>query len=612
MIRLLTRLIFVWFIKEKGLIPPDLFDRARLRELLKTDPAANPEVGNYYLAILQNLFFATLNVETGTDEQGNRRRRWASENKSGGPSGHYLIPSVYRHKELFKDPDAALALFATIPFLNGGLFECLDRELTEPDFQRNPELKPLAVKEGSGWVLRVDGFSRRKEAQAVVPNKLFFGSANADLNTDLGTKGKRYEVRGLIDLFDRYKFTVDENTPVEEEVALDPELLGKVFENLLASYNEDTQTTARKQSGSFYTPREVVDYMVDEALIAYLENCLNADWVASVLRSAPLFKGARSGINAHLRHLLAYHHEPHQFNEAEVKALVQAIDDLRILDPACGSGAFPTGILHKLVFVLGKLDPDNRHWRDIQRQRAVRETEEAYQIGNRDERRVRLEEIDDSFERNTSDYGRKLYLIEDCIYGVDIQPIAVQIAKLRFFISLVVEQRKNPALENLGIRPLPNLETKFVAANTLLGLGGQILMRSPEVIAKEKELKQVRERYFNVRKLANKVKYREQDARLRDEIIMILKRDGYETDVADRLANWNPYDQNKAADFFDPEWMLGLQKGFDIVIGNPPYVRQEKIKDLKPLFKKNYQCFTGVADLYVYFSPFKVLQHIVK
>ncbi len=194
-IRLLTRLIFVWFIKEKGLIPPDLFDRARLRELLKTDPAANPEAGNYYLAILQNLFFATLNVEMGTDEQGNRRRRWASENKSGGQSGHYLIPSVYRHKELFEEPDAALALFSTIPFLNGGLFECLDRELAEPDFQRNPELKSVAVKEGSGWVLRVDGFSRRKEAQAVVPNKLFFGSATADLNTDLGTKGKQLERR---------------------------------------------------------------------------------------------------------------------------------------------------------------------------------------------------------------------------------------------------------------------------------------------------------------------------------------------------------------------------------------------------------------------------------
>lgn len=160
-IRLLTRLIFVWFVKEKGLIPPALFDRAGLRGLLKDDPALNPEAGHYYLAVLQNLFFATLNVETGTDEQGRLRRRWAGENKSGGQDGHYLIASVYRHKELFKDPDAVLALFSTIPFLNGGLFECLDRPLTDQDFQRNPELQALAEKEGKGWVLRVDGFSRR-------------------------------------------------------------------------------------------------------------------------------------------------------------------------------------------------------------------------------------------------------------------------------------------------------------------------------------------------------------------------------------------------------------------------------------------------------------------
>ncbi len=177
---------------------------------------------------------------------------------------------------MFRDPDYVLReYFSKIPFLNGGLFECLDRELTERDFQRNPELKALAVKEGNGFVLRVDGFSRRKDAQPIVPNKIFFGGeAQADLNADLGTKGKRFDVLGLIDIFGRYKFTVEENTPVEEEVALDPELLGKVFENLLASYNEDTQATARKQSGSFYTPREVVDYMVDEALIAYFERAL--------------------------------------------------------------------------------------------------------------------------------------------------------------------------------------------------------------------------------------------------------------------------------------------------------------------------------------------------
>lgn len=184
-IRLLTRLIFVWFIKEKGLVPESLFDRTKLRELLNIDPGNNGEQTTYYLAILQNLFFATLNVEIGNGE--NSQRKWATD--GGGMKGDRLIHSLYRYKEFFKDADAALQLFSTIPFLNGGLFECLDRELSERDLQRNPEMQELATKEGNGWVLRIDGFSRRKDAQPIVPNKIFFGGENdADLNADLGTR----------------------------------------------------------------------------------------------------------------------------------------------------------------------------------------------------------------------------------------------------------------------------------------------------------------------------------------------------------------------------------------------------------------------------------------
>lgn len=120
---------------------------------------------------------------------------------------------------------------------------------------------------------RIDGFSERTDNPLKVPNKIFFAKAEkVDLNEEHDTKGKTYAADGLIELFARYKFTVEENIPVEEEVALDPELLGKVIENLLASYNVDARTTARKKSGSFYTPREVVDYMEDEALVAYFES----------------------------------------------------------------------------------------------------------------------------------------------------------------------------------------------------------------------------------------------------------------------------------------------------------------------------------------------------
>ena len=114
-----------------------------------------------------------------------------------------------------------------------------------------------------------------KAARLIVPDELFFSPEQAiDLNEIYGTKGKSYKVRGVINILNSYKFTIAENTPVEEEIALDPELLGKVFENLLASYNPETQTTARKQTGSFYTPREIVNYMVDESLIAYLSSKL--------------------------------------------------------------------------------------------------------------------------------------------------------------------------------------------------------------------------------------------------------------------------------------------------------------------------------------------------
>ena len=128
-------------------------------------------------------------------------------------------------------------------------------------------------------------------------------------------------------------------------------------------------------------------------------------------------------------------------------ALIDAIDHVNILDPACGSGAFPMGILHKLVFILGKLDPHNEQWKERQIEPLRQAIQAATAIPDSKIRSQTVQELEDqiavvelAFARNELDYGRKLYLIENCIYGVDIQPVAVQIAKLRFFISLVVDQ----------------------------------------------------------------------------------------------------------------------------------------------------------------------------
>ena len=544
-IRLITRLMFVWFLREKDLVPDALFDREALglggkggsggkggrATILKGD---TKEKSLYYKAILQNLFFATLNTEMG------EKRRFRIE-ADRSQSKHYFIHNVFRYERCFTDPKAMLKdVFAPIPFLNGGLFECLDKQV-----EQKGKLVPV----------RIDGFSDREDNPLFVPDKLFFDPEGEewDFSEVYGSKKARKEkVRGLIDILGSYKFTITENTPIEEEVALDPELLGKVFENLLANYNPETKTTARKQTGSFYTPREIVNYMVDESLIAYLKTAL----------------GAKVDAEESLRHLLSYTEEKHRFTPKETETLIAAIDNCKILDPACGSGAFPMGVLHKLVHVLHKLDPKNTQWKE-------RQIEKAAQLDDAEIRERTIADIEDAFEHNALDYGRKLYLIENGIYGVDIQPIAMQIAKLRFFISLVVDQRVDAKRTNLGVRPLPNLETKFVAANTLMKLEKEQdnLFTNPAIDRKKAQLKRVRHDYFEARTPQRKAKCREQDKQLREELAELLVGEHeLQPRTAKMLAAWDPYDQNASAPFFDPEWMFGLSGGFDVVIGNPPYV----------------------------------------
>jgi hypothetical protein len=174
---------------------------------------------------------------------------------------------------------------------------------------------------------------------------------------------------------------------------------------------------------------------------------------------------------------------------------------------------------------------------------------------------------------------------------VDIQPIAIQIAKLRFFISLVVEQEIRPEAKNLGILALPNLETRLIAVDTLrrLNRSQQLTLRSPKVKKLLKKLAQVRAKYFTAKTPATKQKYREEDKKLRAEMTKCLKTDGWDDQTAHLLANWDPYDQNASAPFFDPEWMFGLSTGFDIVLGNPPYIQLQKSYDQNPIYADLYK-----------------------
>ena len=509
-IRMITRIMFVWFIKQKELVPNRIFDIEYLSTILKEFDPYSTTVGNYYNAILQNLFFATLNRAI-EDENGNTRKFATSTKRD--------VKTLYRYAEMFSISEQEIVnLFSEVPFLNGGLFECLDK---------------TRYIDGVKQYYNFDGFSRndarfadgRYKHRAVVPNILFFEPE-----------------KGLLSILSRYNFTIEENSPEEQQVALDPELLGKVFENLLGAYNPETKETARNQSGSFYTPREIVNYMVDESLIAYLGNY---DFVRSLFSYDFTFDKAKS--NEYLK-------------------IADKLKAVKILDPACGSGAFPMGLLNRMIDILERISPN----------------EDIYEL--------------------------KLSVIENCLYGSDIQSIAAQITKLRFFISLICNCEKDASKPNFGIPTLPNLETNFVSANSLIAKKKEDrqlnLFKSEEIESIKKELHQIRHLHFSAKSTSTKHRLREKDLALREKLIELLSdENNFASDDAKQLAEWNPYDQNAVSPFFDPEWMFGVNNGFDIVIGNPPYIQlQNNGGELAKLYEGcGYSTFARTGDIYCLF-----------
>ncbi|MDD3672690.1 MAG: Eco57I restriction-modification methylase domain-containing protein [Synergistaceae bacterium] len=563
-IRLITRLLFVWFIKQKKLVPDQIFNEGNLDKWLKKIDSTG---STYYKAILQNLFFATLNVPI--QERGKFVER------------QHGVNSFFRYERYFtkEGKETFPELMKSIPFLNGGLFDNLDKN-TEDTNKNNH--------------LRLDCFSNRldNESRLSVPDYLFFSdNQTVDLHEEYNNdpSKRNTKVRGIIRILNDYNFTIEENTPLDVEVALDPELLGRVFENLLASFNPETKETARKETGSFYTPREIVNYMVNESLVAYLKQETGAS-------------------EDNLRKILDYNNDDITLENDIRSKIITSVFNCKILDPACGSGAFPMGMLQQMVHILRRIDEDNMFWKKLVLDDALKASKEAFtQEG--ESREKLLSEIGKSFDSavNRPDYSRKLFLIKNCIFGVDIQPIAVQISKLRFFISLVCEQNKTDDINNnFGIMSLPNLETKFVAADSLIALKqlntqGDLLKIALTPL--ETELKQARDRYFSARSPETKKKYKEMDKQLRKKISEVLVSWDLPEMVAKRLSAWDPYDQNSVANFFSPEWMFGIKEGFDIIIGNPPYVQLQKdhgklAERYKPY---DYKTFASSGDVYCLF-----------
>lgn len=478
-VRLIGRITFCWFLKEKksakgiSLIPEGL---------LSIDTINNQD--NYYHKTLEPLFFELLNTSQ------NRRK------------------DNYQEKP-----------FTQIPYLNGGLFSPHHDDMYEYD--------------------RMTGYGRYGLVN--IPNEWFL------------------EFYGILS---QYNFTVDENTSYDIELSIDPEMLGRIFENLLAEINPETGENAKKSTGSFYTPRDIVDYMVDSSLCEYLKNKTNIDEVR-------------------LKALISYGKEDDSiatFDLTEKKKIINALYTITVLDPACGSGAFPIGMLQKIVYILQEIDPDAKLWFD-------KATEKVGILIKK--------EFEKEFNTGSLNYIRKLTVIQNSIFGIDIQPIAVEISRLRCFLSLVIEGNVNDEEYNRGIKPLPNLDFKFIIANTLFKLEDDAQMSLFENQMQMDRLKRVREEYFAVNDAADKKDLMLKFQSIQNEMVMDTFSKGYfSSNKYQQLFSWKPF-ENELTSWFDPDWMFGITDGFDVVIGNPPYI---STKGVSGKDKELYEKFFGFSD----------------
>jgi len=428
-----------------------------------------------------------------------------------------------------------------IPFLNGGLFDPINNY---------------------DWV----------HTDILLPNKLFSNSEKTK-EGDTGT--------GILDIFDRYNFTVKEDEPLDKEVAVDPEMLGKVFENLL-------EVKDRKSKGTYYTPREIVHYMCQESLINYLDTVLNTGDVALVtekatnlkLFGAPAFQQQalktpgntnrvpREDIEAFVRMgELAIEHDltalqnldkieqgiqkttKYQLKLRSIQENAALIDDalanIRLCDPAIGSGAFPVGLMTEII--------------------RARNTLTTY--------------MPDKTGR--TNYHFKRHAIQNCLYGVDIDPGAVEIAKLRLWLSLVVDEE-----DIKQIQPLPNLDYKIVCGNSLLGVKKDVL-NWPLF----EELEKLKPLYFSETNAKKKQEFRKQ-------IDQLIKNLTNNKEVFDFEVYFSEVFHEKG--------------GFDVVIANPPYgFRNVLSKDEKSYFRKQQgiQFPSGdVAELFIIISLQKLVR----
>lgn len=349
----------------------------------------------------------------------------------------------------------------------------------------------------------------------------------------------------LFEHFNQFNFTTDESTPEYEQVAIDPEMLGQVFESLLATQVDETGQQARKAKGAFYTPREIVSYMCKESLRNYLYGKVKDEdrYTKSVdlLLDRSDHEWAGAGSNSKRDAV------PKEYRSI----IVDALDTVTVLDPACGSGAFPMGMLQLLIKTYERL------------------------------------------EGRFDPYKTKLQIVQNNIFGVDIEPMAIEIARLRAWLSLIVDEE-----ESQKVAPLPNLDFKFVCANSLIPLDKeQGLFADSEL---HQKLKDIRIKYFNARVPSSKKKLQSEYNKLADSTQQTLMDDLR----TKQLKSFDPFRNSQPAEFFDADQMFGLESGFDILIANPPYIKErdnKKTFEAISLSSTGQEYHQGKMDFWFYF-----------
>ena len=404
-----------------------------------------------------------------------------------------LEPLFYEALRLEHTGDYYSHFDCRIPFLNGGLFD------------------PI---KNYDWV----------NTDILLSNQIFSNKEKTK-EGDIGN--------GILDIFDRYNFTVKEDEPLEKEVAIDPEMLGKVFENLL-------EVTDRKSKGAYYTPREIVHYMCQQSLINYLFSVIPAEAGIQKQEIETLVKHGESAIEnetqtkSQNKETKTYSFKISENIRKQASHIDKKLMEIRICDPAVGSGAFPVGMMNEIIKIRNTLTPF---------------------MTNKNKR---------------TSYHFKRHAIQHSLYGVDIDSGAVEISKLRLWLSLVVDEE-----ERKTIQPLPNLDYKMVYGNSLLDVEKTLFNYKHF-----KKLEELKLSYFNKTSPSEKQKHKQQIDQFFNEITKGRKIFDFEVYFSEVFHEKN---------------------GFDVVIANPPYVKEGVNKSVFDGLRRS-PYYQGKMDIWHFFA----------